>query len=78
MSLINYEDLVRDYFYQGMLEFYQDGVQYMEVRSVLAPICQTRIGLDCNPLDIVESTRIFKETADQVIMTLSISLGYVS
>ena len=66
MSLLNYKDLVKDYFYQGMQEFYDDGVQYMEVRSVLAPICETRIG-ECNPLDIVETARVFKETAEQVI-----------
>ena len=67
MSLLNYKDLVKDYFYQGMQEFFDDGVQYMEVRSVLAPICETRIGEECNPLDIVETARVFKETAEQVI-----------
>ena len=31
-SLVNYKNLVFDYLYQGMQEFYDDGVQYMEVR----------------------------------------------
>ena len=64
ISLINYKDLVKDYFYQGLLEFYNDKVQYMEVRSVLAPICQT-LNAECNPLDIVETAKVFKEAADQ-------------
>ena len=64
MSLLNYKNLVLDYFYQGMQEFYDDGVQYMEVRSVLAPICLTQ-DEECNPLSIVDTAKVFKEAADQ-------------
>ena len=66
MTLLNFKDLVKDYFYQGLKEFYEDGVQYMEVRSVFAPICET-LGPDCNPLDIVQTVGVFKEAVDQVM-----------
>ena len=66
MTLLNFKDLVKDYFYQGLKEFYEDGVQYMEVRSEFAPICKT-FGPDCNPLDIVQTVGVFKEAVDQVM-----------
>ena len=67
ISLVNFENVVKDYFYQGLLEFYNDNVQYLEIRSLLAPICQTKY-YDCNPLDIVETAKVFKKAADQFAM----------
>ena len=65
MTLLNFKELARDYFYQGMKEFYEDGVQYMEVRAVFAPMCES-IGPDCVQMDIVETVRVFKAAAEQV------------
>ena len=66
MTLLNFKALAKEYFYQGLKEFYEDGVQYMEVRSEFAPICKT-FGPDCNPLDIVQTVGVFKEAVDQVM-----------
>nr|XP_006821882.1 PREDICTED: adenosine deaminase CECR1-like [Saccoglossus kowalevskii] len=37
-GLVYYADVFKDYFRQGLQEFYDDGIQFMEVRALLQPI----------------------------------------
>ena len=64
-TLISFKELVAEHFYQGLKEFYDDGVQYMEIRSSFSPICAT-FGPDCKSLDIFQTGAAFKEAVDQV------------
>ena len=64
-TLFSYKNLVKDYFYQGLKEFSDDGVQYLEVRSSFAPICEA-VGPECKLLDILQTVAVYKEAADQV------------
>ena len=68
-ALLSFKDLVKEHFYQGLKEFYDDGAQYIEVRSSFSPICATP-GPDCTPLDIVQTAKVFKEAADQVSLQI--------
>lgn len=37
-GIITYEPVFTDYFYQGLLDFYNDNVQYIEIRTTLPPV----------------------------------------
>ena len=71
MSLLSYEPVARDYFYQGFKEFMRDGVQYFEFRTVLPSLCQNmfnRKSGNCeNPTTPLETAMIMKEVAEQFL-----------
>ncbi|XP_017039308.1 adenosine deaminase 2 [Drosophila ficusphila] len=57
-GLLRYAPLWGDYFYNGLKEFYADGVQYLEVRSVVPELyC-----LDGSRLPKRETVQIYKDT----------------
>lgn len=37
-GLVNYAPVFRDYVFQGLEEFYQDNVFYLELRAMLFPV----------------------------------------
>jgi len=57
---------LQDYFYHGLQEFYDDGVQYMEVRTTVHPVCANLDTNDCQQLGFLESAKVLQEAADKV------------
>jgi adenosine deaminase CECR1 len=69
-SLLNYPDLIKDYMYRGLEEFYEDNVQYMEIRSVISRVCEDKYAEVCNVLSLVESAAVYKDAIDRYILCL--------
>ncbi|XP_011299062.1 adenosine deaminase CECR1-A-like isoform X2 [Fopius arisanus] len=58
---LNYRPLAEDHFYQGLLEFYEDNVMYMEVRSGLSNLYD----LNGRIYNTIETAGIFQEVANR-------------
>ena len=64
-SLLSYEPVAKDYFYQGFREFMEDNNQYMEFRTVLPELCKD---LDCPERTTqLESAQLMKEVSEQFL-----------
>ncbi|XP_014238435.1 adenosine deaminase 2-like [Trichogramma pretiosum] len=59
--MLTYRPVFEDYFYQGLLEFYNDNIIYLELRTVLP----TLYDLDGKQYGPIEVARIYKQVADR-------------
>ncbi|XP_046633140.1 adenosine deaminase 2-like [Daphnia pulicaria] len=60
-GIITYAPVFTDYFYQGLQSFYDDNVQYIEIRTTLPLVYD----LDGTFTDEVQVTQLYKDTFDR-------------
>nr|CAH0104793.1 unnamed protein product [Daphnia galeata] len=60
-GIITYAPVFTDYFYQGLQSFYDDNVQYIEIRTTLPQV----YNLDGTLMDEVQVTQLYKDTFDR-------------
>lgn len=62
-GLLHYAPVFRDYFYNVLQEFYEDGVQYVELRSLLP----NRYRIDGNLMSFEETVSIYVEVVQEFV-----------
>ena len=64
-QITNWVPIFEDFMYQGYREFLADKVNYVEFRTILAPVCAKPLNEGCSPVTDLDLARLHKKVVEK-------------